>query len=124
MSGLVSHARDGEVAILTLNNPPVNALSPALMAELRQALEAVAADPDVRAIVLIGGGRTFCGGADIKHFGKITSGQATNPDLDSSFKTILGLIEGSSRPIVAAIHGFAFGGGLELAMACHYRVAS
>jgi 3-hydroxyacyl-CoA dehydrogenase len=124
MSGLVSHARDGEIAILTLNNPPVNALSPALMAELRQALTAVAADPDVRAIVLIGGGRTFCGGADIKHFGKITSGQATNPDMDSSFKTILGTIEGSSRPIVAAIHGFAFGGGLELAMACHYRVAS
>ena len=77
MSGLVSQHREGEIGVITLNNPPVNALGPALLAEIRQALEELRGDDSVRGVVVIGGGRAFSGGADINEFGKVTSGQAT-----------------------------------------------
>ena len=121
MSELVKGTRVGEIGVITLNNPPVNALGPPLLEAVREALEAFRGDEGVQAVVLIGGGRAFSGGADINQFGKITSGQASREA--SPFPGLLEALEQFPRPIVAAIHGFAFGGGLELAMACHYRVA-
>ncbi len=121
MSDLVLTSRDGEVGILTVNNPPVNALSPGVPEGIIAGLEQFEKDDAVKAIVLIGGGRTFIAGADIREFGKITSGgdRRRGP----GFNAILDRIEKASKPVVAAIHGTALGGGLETAMACHYRVA-
>ncbi|AWN53210.1 3-hydroxyacyl-CoA dehydrogenase NAD-binding domain-containing protein [Methylobacterium sp. 17Sr1-1] len=112
---VVSTAREGAVAVLTLQSGPVNALGTALRQGILAAVEAAEADPAVKAIVLIGGGRMFSAGADITEFGKPQSGISL-PDL-------LNRIEASSKPVVAAIHGNALGGGLETALACHYRVA-
>ncbi len=120
MSELVSLTKDGDVAVITINNPPVNALSPGVPQGIKESVEKAAADDSVQAIVLIGGGRTFIAGADIKEFGKMTSGKT---ERGVGFNPILAIVEGCPKPIVAAIHGTAFGGGLETAMACHYRVA-
>jgi 3-hydroxyacyl-CoA dehydrogenase len=111
----VSESREGAVAVLTLQSPPVNALGSALREGIRAAIERAEADPAVKAIVLIGGGRMFSAGADITEFGKPQSGIGL-PDL-------LNRIEAVGKPVVAAIHGNALGGGLEAALACHYRVA-
>jgi 3-hydroxyacyl-CoA dehydrogenase len=121
MCALASITRDGEIGIVTLNNPPVNALSTGLVDELVQAVETLGRDASVRGVVLMGGGRAFSGGADINRFGEITSGRARG---GSSMAQLLELIEQLPKPVVCAIHGFAFGGGHELAMACHYRVAA
>ena len=112
---VVSTAREGAVAVLTLQSGPVNALGTALRQGILAAVEAAEADAAVKAIVLIGGGRMFSAGADITEFGKPQSGISL-PDL-------LNRIEASTKPVVAAIHGNALGGGLETALACHYRVA-
>src|ERR1700728_3940098 len=122
MSTLVrlSRDRDSAIAIVTIDNPPVNALSPGVPEAIANAIEEINNDPSVKAAVLIGGGRTFVAGADIKEFGKMTSGRTRGAGL---LPLLLG-IEDCSKPIVMAIHGAAFGGGLELAMAGHYRVAS
>jgi 3-hydroxyacyl-CoA dehydrogenase len=120
MSQLVSLTKDGEVAVITVNNPPVNALSPGVPEGIRDSLEAVRNDNSVRGVVLIGGGRTFIAGADIREFGKMTSGQKKR---DVGLHPFLQSIEDFPKPVVCAIHGTAFGGGLETAMACHYRVA-
>jgi 3-hydroxyacyl-CoA dehydrogenase len=122
MSTLVrlSRDKDSAIAILTIDNPPVNALSPGVPEGIADAIEQINNDPSVKAAVLIGGGRTFVAGADIKEFGKMTSGRTRGAGL---LPLLLG-IEDCSKPIVMAIHGAAFGGGLELAMAGHYRVAS
>src|ERR1700732_3065833 len=121
MSDLVLTSRDGDVGILTVNNPPVNALSPGVPEGITAGVEQFEKDDAVKAIVLIGGGRTFIAGADIREFGKMTSsGEGRR---GPGFNTILDRIEKSSKPVVAAIHGTALGGGLETAMACHYRVA-
>jgi 3-hydroxyacyl-CoA dehydrogenase len=119
MNNLVMVTRDGDVGVLTVNNPPVNALSPGVPEGIVAGVEAFQKDATIRAIVLIGGGRTFIAGADIKEFGKITSGQK-RPDI--GLQTLLLTLEDCHKPVVAAIHGTAFGGGLETAMACHYRV--
>src|SRR5579863_2434397 len=119
MSELVKYTTDGNVAIITIDNPPVNALSPGVPEGILEGIEKAGADPEVRSIVVIGGGRTFIAGADIKEFGKITAG--TRPRL-ALYPTLL-KIEDSPKPVVMAIHGTAFGGGLEVAMAGHYRVA-
>src|SRR5580692_1000357 len=108
------------IAIITIDNPPVNALSPGVPEGIASAIEEINNDPSVKAAVLIGGGRTFVAGADIKEFGKMTSGKSRGAGL---LPLLLG-IENCPKPIVMAIHGAAFGGGLELAMAGHYRVAS
>jgi 3-hydroxyacyl-CoA dehydrogenase len=118
-SSLVELSRDGKVAVVTINNPPVNALSPGVPEGIRDLVAKAAADHHVEAIVVIGGGRTFIAGADIREFGKITAG--LKPKLD--LHPILNEIEDSPKPVVMAIHGTAFGGGLEVAMAGHYRVA-
>ncbi|HET8675603.1 MAG TPA: 3-hydroxyacyl-CoA dehydrogenase NAD-binding domain-containing protein, partial [Blastocatellia bacterium] len=120
MSELVSLSKDGEVAIITVNNPPVNALSPGVPEGIASAVEAVAKDPNVKAAVLIGGGSTFIAGADIKEFGKVTAGERRG----GSLLPLLTAIEDCPKPMIAAIHGTAFGGGLEVAMAFHYRVAA
>jgi 3-hydroxyacyl-CoA dehydrogenase len=119
MSELVQYTRDGNVAVITIDNPPVNALSPGVPEGILEGIEKAGADPEVAAIVVIGGGRTFIAGADIKEFGKITAGNRPRLAL---YPTLL-QIEDSSKPVVMAIHGTAFGGGLEVAMAGHYRVA-
>ena len=120
MSDLVQLTKDNGIAIITINNPPVNALSPGVPEGISAAIDEVDRDASIKAAVLIGGGRTFVAGADIKEFGKITSGKASRGE---GFKPLLLRVEDCRKPLVMAIHGTAFGGGLELAMAGHYRVA-
>ncbi len=106
--------RDNDVAIITIENPPVNALKHAVRAGLIDALKQVK-DPAVKAVVLTGAGRAFSAGADISEFGK--------PLQPPGLHEVIAAIEATPKPVVAAIHGTALGGGLELALACHYRVA-
>jgi len=119
MNDLVQLTKENGVAVITINNPPVNALSPGVPAGISETLDLIAQDDGVKAVVLIGGGRTFVAGADIKEFGKMTSGKPRGAGL----LPLLLKMEDSSKPVIVAIHGTAFGGGLELAMAGHYRVA-
>lgn len=120
MDKLVTLTKDGEIGIITVNNPPVNALSPGVPEGISEAIDEVAKDDTLRGAILIGSGQTFIAGADIKEFGKITSGQRKE---GIDFLGLLLKIEDCPKPVVAAIHGTAFGGGLEVAMAFHYRVA-
>ncbi|QFP76301.1 3-hydroxyacyl-CoA dehydrogenase NAD-binding domain-containing protein [Deinococcus sp. AJ005] len=113
---MVQQSRDGEILILTINNPPVNAFSPGVPEGLKAGLDVAAADDGVKAVVIIGGGRTFVAGADIKTFGRP---REESPDLRGTIEKL----DGFGKPTVAAIHGTALGGGLELAMGCNYRVA-
>jgi 3-hydroxyacyl-CoA dehydrogenase len=121
MSELVTLTRDGEIGIITVNNPPVNALSPGVPEGIGSAIEQVKNDPSIIGAVMIGAGQTFIAGADIREFGKITSGERKR---GIEFLSLLLSIEDCPKPLVAAIHGTAFGGGLEVAMAFHYRVAA
>ncbi|MFZ0978597.1 MAG: 3-hydroxyacyl-CoA dehydrogenase NAD-binding domain-containing protein [Candidatus Acidiferrales bacterium] len=121
MSDLVQLTKSGGIAVITINNPPVNALSPGVPEGISEAVAQIEKDGDVQAAVLIGGGRTFVAGADIKEFGKLTSGKKRR---GAGLLPLLLQIEDCRKPIVMAIHGAAFGGGLELAMAGHYRVAA
>src|SRR5258708_32299674 len=121
MPDLVYLTKDNDIAIITVNNPPVNALSPGVPEGISEAIEQIDKDPTVRAAVVIGGGKTFVAGGDIKEFGKMTSGKTRG---GIPFVPLLKRIEDCSKPVVMAIHGTAFGGGLELAMAGHYRVAA
>src|SRR6266404_2313863 len=117
---LVKFTRQGAVGVITIENPPVNALSPGVPEGIGAGIEQAEKDPDVRAVVIVGGGRTFIAGADIKEFGKITSGEKPR----FSLHALLNRIEDSTKPVIMAIHGTAFGGGLEVAMSGHYRVAA
>jgi 3-hydroxyacyl-CoA dehydrogenase len=121
MSDLVQVTKAGGVAVITINNPPVNALSPGVPEGISEAVAQIEKDGDVQAAVLIGGGRTFIAGADIREFGKLTSGKRQR---GAGLLPLLLQIEDCRKPIVMAIHGTAFGGGLELAIAGHYRLAS
>ncbi len=120
MSEMVTLTQDGDVAVITVNNPPVNALSPGVPEGIAEAIAKVAADDSIKGAVMIGSGQTFIAGADIKEFGKITSGQRKE---GINFLDVIKSIEDCPKPTVAAIHGTAFGGGLEVAMGFHYRVA-
>jgi 3-hydroxyacyl-CoA dehydrogenase len=121
MSDLVRLTRDKDIAIITINNPPVNAIGPGVPEGISEAIKEITQDKSIRAAVLSGGGRTFVAGADIKEFGKITSGKAAR---GAGLLPLLQQIEDCPKPVVMAIHGTAFGGGLELAMSGHYRVAA
>ena len=120
MSELVTLTTDGNVAVITVNNPPVNALSPGVPEGIAEAIAKISADDSIKGAVMIGSGQTFIAGADIKEFGKITSGQRKE---GINFLDVIKSIEDCPKPTVAAIHGTAFGGGLEVAMGFHYRVA-
>ncbi len=111
----VTTARDGEVLIVTSDNPPVNALGAAVRQGLADAMAEAKTDPSIKAVVVRGAGRTFFAGADITEFGRPMTGPALPEVIDA--------MEGSSVPVVAAIHGTALGGGLEVALGAHYRVA-
>jgi len=115
-STLVRFEVEDGIGIITVDNPPVNALSPGVPQGIVEALDKGNADPSVKAMVLIGAGRSFIAGADIRQFGK---GPATPPPTRRHYD----VMDQSPKPVVAAIHGYALGGGLETALACHYRVA-
>ena len=104
----------GRVVVLTVDNPPVNALSQHVRKGLHDGIKQAIADGAVQAIVIVCSGRTFIAGADITEFGK--------PPTEPSLHSVLDMIEGSPKPVVSAIHGTALGGGLEVTLACHYRV--
>jgi 3-hydroxyacyl-CoA dehydrogenase len=108
----------GDVAVITLNNPPVNGLGLETRQRLVGGLEQALADAAVKAIVLTGAGKAFSGGADIREFGSPKA--IAEPNL----LTVILALEASGKPIVAAVHSVAMGGGLELALGCHYRVAA
>ena len=120
---VVHYEVKGRVAVLTIANPPVNALSPAVWATLEEMMMRAAADGAVDAVVLTGHGRTFVAGSDIAAFDALTTREASLERL-ARRHAVLRRFEDVAKPVVAAIHGHALGGGLELAMACHYRVAS
>ena len=106
---------EGEVAVLTIDSPPVNALSQAVRDGLKRGVEAAEANGEAKAIMVICGGRTFIAGADISEFGK--------PPAAPHLPQVLDVIENASKPVVAAIHGSALGGGFEVALTAHYRIA-
>jgi len=113
---VVSTRKDGDVLVISSNNPPVNALGHAVRVGLAEGLAQAASDSGVKAVVIRCDGRTFFAGADITEFGKGSASPPSLPELVDS-------IEASAKPVVAAIHGTALGGGLEVALGCHYRVA-
>src|SRR5258708_16196305 len=108
--------KDG-IAILKFDNPPVDSLGLELRQAIVEGIERANADPKVEAIILIGAGGGFSGGADIREFG--TPRASTQPHL----MTVISTVEGSAKPVIAAIGGICMGGGLGLALGCHYRVA-
>ena len=116
MNEVVKLERQDIVGIVTVNSPPVNALSAAVRGGIFECLKSAIADPEIKAIVLTCGGRTFIAGADITEFGK--------PPQPPGLHEVLITMENSPKPIIAAIHGTALGGGLEVALACHFRVAT
>ena len=116
MSEVAKLDRHDIVGIVTIDSPPVNALSAAVRGGILDNVKAAIADPEIKVIVLTCGGRTFIAGADITEFGK--------PPKPPALNDVLSTIENSPKPVIAAIHGTALGGGLEVALACHYRVAT
>ncbi len=115
MSQVVTYAREGSVGVITVNNPPVNALSQAVRQGLRDCLKQGQADADAKVLMILGAGRTFIAGADIREFGK--------PPQEPNLPDVIAEMEQSEKVVVAAIHGTALGGGLEVCLGTHYRVA-
>jgi 3-hydroxyacyl-CoA dehydrogenase len=111
---LVRFEVEDGIAVVTIDNPPVNALGPGVRDGIIEALEKAESDPSVKATIMIGAGRSFIAGADIRQFGK---------PRPLPKRSVADVLDASSKPVVAAIHGYALGGGLEHALACHYRIA-
>lgn len=120
MSAAVTSTRHGNCLVVTIDNPPVNALTAEILDATAEAVASAAEDAAVEAVILTGAGRTFVAGADIRMLERIAAG--SEPPL--RFNTALARIENAAKPVIAALNGPALGGGLELAMACHYRVAA
>src|SRR5687768_15565469 len=114
-TGPISTSRHHDILVVTSNNPPVNALGAAVRQGLVAAIEQAEGDDTVKAVVIRCEGQTFFAGADITEFGK--------PPVMPWLPEVVDRIENCSKPVVAAIHGTALGGGLEIALGCHYRVA-
>lgn len=114
-SSVVTTALHGDVLVVTIDNPPVNALGAAVRQGLLAALQQAQADAAVAAVLLVGAGKAFIAGADIREFGK--------PPVPPALPEVCRAIEGSDKPVVAVLHGAALGGGLEVAMSAHYRLA-
>lgn len=112
---VITTQKVGDVLVIVSNNPPVNALGAAVRQGLKAGIEEALSDDSVKAVVIRCDGRTFFAGADITEFGK--------PPVEPSLPDVIDAIENSPKPVVAAIHGTALGGGLEVALGCHYRVA-
>lgn len=115
MTGPVTYSRDGDVAVITIDNPPVNALGKAVRDGIVAAIASFEGDADAKAAVIVGAGRTFPAGADISEFGK--------PPMAPSLTSVCTDIENASKPVIASIHGTSLGGGLEVAMGAHWRIA-
>jgi 3-hydroxyacyl-CoA dehydrogenase len=115
MEPVVRYEREGKVGLIAIDSPPVNAASQAVRAGLLAALEQGLADPAAEVLALYGKGRTFIAGADIKEFGK--------PPAEPTLRQVIERYENAAKPIVAVLHGTALGGGLEMALGCHYRIA-
>ena len=112
-----AYQQHGSIAVITLNNPPVNGLGYATRSGIVEGVNRALDDAAIKAIVITGGGRAFSGGADIKEFNTPAALQ------EPSLHTVIEVIENAGKPVIAAIHAVAMGGGLELALGCHYRVA-
>lgn len=110
------------VAVLTLNRPPANALSRSIIQALSEQFDQIAMDPSIKAIVIRGDGRFFSAGADIKEFTEVGSADEFSK-LSKNGQDVFSRIEAFEKPVIAAIHGASLGGGLELAMSCHIRIA-
>lgn len=115
-SGTVRGTRTAGVLVVTIDNAPVNALSADVRGGLMAALAAAEDDAEIRAVVVTGAGKTFIGGADIKEFGK--------PPVEPTLPAVIDRLEAFSKPVVAALNGAALGGGLEVALGCHHRIAA
>ena len=114
-STIVGVAREGEIAVITVNNPPVNTINIAVRGALENALAQIRTQHDVKAVILRCAGSTFFSGADI--------GEFSGPPQEEAYRRVFGELEALSVPVIAAMHGTVLGGGLEIALACHYRVA-
>ena len=112
------YAVHGDIAVVTLENPPVNTLAHGVRKGIAEGLEKALADPNVKAIVLTGAGNAFSGGAEIREFN--TPVAMATPHL----REVIAVLDASTKPVVAAIHKVAMGGGLELTLGCHYRIAA
>lgn len=115
MSDKIAYARHGDIAVLSIQNPPVNALSQAVRQGLMEQMDQAEADNGVRAVLIVGQGRAFIAGADITEFGK--------PPMAPSLPDVVDRIEASPLLVIASMHGVSLGGGLEVALGCHYRIA-
>src|SRR4249920_352771 len=123
MADLVRYEVKDGVAVVTIDNPPVNALAPEVWGQIDEAVKRGVADPAADAIVLIGAGTTFIAGADIKAF-ELLKTPADSLSRSEGTHALLKRVEDSAKPLVVALHGNALGGGLEVAQACHFRVAT